>query len=88
MVNNNFFFQITVAGFSLRTPVQKNSLTLMCRYKYNGGNFHVRLPARDPGAQNVSVPEDLVQVQAYLRWERNGKQMYSPDQEKVSFHPI
>lgn len=34
--------------------------------------------------QNISVPEDLVQVQAYLRWERKGKQMYSPEQEKVN----
>lgn len=33
---------------------------------------------------NVSVPEDLVQIQAYLRWERNGKQMYTPEKEKVS----
>lgn len=34
--------------------------------------------------QNVSVPEDLVQVQAYIRWERKGKQMYTPEQEKVN----
>jgi len=34
--------------------------------------------------QNVSVPEDLVQIQAYLRWERKGKQMYNPEKEKVS----
>lgn len=33
---------------------------------------------------NVSVPEDLVQIQAYLRWERHGKQAYSPEQEKAS----
>ena len=33
---------------------------------------------------DVSVPEDLVQIQAYLRWERKGKQMYTPEQEKVS----
>lgn len=33
---------------------------------------------------NVSVPEDLVQIQAYLRWEKNGKQMYTPEQEKAS----
>jgi alpha-glucan,water dikinase len=33
---------------------------------------------------NVSVPEDLVQIQAYLRWERKGKQMYTPEREKAS----
>jgi len=25
-----------------------------------------------------------VQIQSYLRWERNGKQMYTPEQEKAS----
>ncbi|KAL2334136.1 hypothetical protein Fmac_015349 [Flemingia macrophylla] len=34
-------------------------------------------------SQEVSVPEDLVQIQAYLRWEQKGKQTYSPEQEKV-----
>lgn len=29
------------------------------------------------------IPEDLVGVQAYLRWERMGKHNYSPEQEKV-----
>ena len=31
----------------------------------------------------IVLPEDLVRVQAYLRWERNGKQSYSPEKEKV-----
>ncbi|KAK6160209.1 hypothetical protein DH2020_003590 [Rehmannia glutinosa] len=51
-------------------------------YKHNGGNFHVELPKTDSRALNVSVPEDLVQVQAYLRWERKGKQIYTPEKEK------
>lgn len=37
---------------------------------------------------NVSVPEELVQIQAYLRWERKGKQMYTPEQEKASVKPF
>lgn len=53
------------------------------RYKYNGGNFHVNLPKPEFTTPNISVPEDLVQIQAYLRWERKGKQMYTPEQEKV-----
>lgn len=36
---------------------------------------------RDPAT--IVLPEKLVQVQAYLRWERNGKQSYSQEQEKV-----
>ncbi|KAK9675652.1 hypothetical protein RND81_11G021500 [Saponaria officinalis] len=51
-------------------------------FKNNGKNFHVRLPSQAEQNQKISVPEDLVQVQAYLRWERRGKQMYTPEQEK------
>lgn len=29
------------------------------------------------------IPENLVGIQAYLRWERMGKHNYSPEQEKV-----
>ena len=54
------------------------------RFKDNGGNFHIKLPVKDKIVQQVSVPEDLVQIQAYLRWERKGKQLYTPEQEKVS----
>lgn len=35
---------------------------------------------------NPSVPEELVQIQAYLRWERKGKQIYTPEQEKASYY--
>lgn len=54
-------------------------------YKNNGGNFHIKLPVKDKVAQKVSVPEDLVQIQAYIRWERKGKQSYSPEQEKEEY---
>ncbi|PRQ40177.1 putative alpha-glucan, water dikinase [Rosa chinensis] len=54
-------------------------------FKNNGGNFHVKLPSKEKLISNVSVPEDLVQIQAYLRWERKGKQMYTPEQEKVEY---
>ncbi|XP_012467413.1 alpha-glucan water dikinase, chloroplastic [Gossypium raimondii] len=53
--------------------------------KNNGQNFHVKLPQRKTLVSNISVPEDLVQVQAYLRWERKGKQMYTPEQEKEEY---
>ncbi|KAI3744640.1 hypothetical protein L1987_57728 [Smallanthus sonchifolius] len=54
-------------------------------YKYNGQNFYVKLPLREKLVSNVRVPEDLVQIQAYLRWERKGKQTYTPEQEKKEF---
>ncbi|KAJ6769308.1 PYRUVATE PHOSPHATE DIKINASE-RELATED [Salix koriyanagi] len=54
-------------------------------FKNNGQNFHIKLPIREKRLiPNVSVPEELVQIQAYLRWERKGKQMYTPEQEKAS----
>lgn len=53
-------------------------------YKNNGENFHVKLPLREK-IPNVSLPEDLVQIQAYLRWERKGKQMYTTEQEKEEY---
>ncbi|WOL20722.1 alpha-glucan water dikinase, chloroplastic isoform X4 [Canna indica] len=58
-------------------------------FKNNGQNFQVILEqgSQDPRLDSVSpvtVPEDLVQIQAYLRWERKGRQTYTPDQEKAS----
>ncbi|XP_042756747.2 alpha-glucan water dikinase 1, chloroplastic isoform X2 [Lactuca sativa] len=54
-------------------------------YKDNGQNFYVKLPLREKAVSDVKIPEDLVQIQAYLRWERNGKQTYTPEQEKKEF---
>ncbi|WOH16560.1 hypothetical protein DCAR_0936116 [Daucus carota subsp. sativus] len=54
-------------------------------FKHKGDNFHIKLPSDEKLSPNVSVPEDLVQIQAYLRWERNGKQMYTPEQEKEEY---
>lgn len=54
-------------------------------FKNDGENFHVRLPMKAENLQHVSIPEDLVQIQAYLRWERRGKQMYTPEQEKEEY---
>ncbi|CAA2985280.1 alpha-glucan water dikinase, chloroplastic isoform X1 [Olea europaea subsp. europaea] len=54
-------------------------------FKNDGGNFHVKIPVRETKILNVSVPEDLVQIQAYLRWERKGKQIYTPEQEKEEY---
>ncbi|XP_077244216.1 pyruvate phosphate dikinase, PEP/pyruvate binding domain-containing protein [Tasmannia lanceolata] len=60
-------------------------------FKDNGQNFHVQLLTKEkliPNASvppSVSVPVDLVQIQAYLRWERKGKLAYTPEQEKIEF---
>ncbi|XP_047078965.1 alpha-glucan water dikinase 1, chloroplastic-like isoform X2 [Lolium rigidum] len=58
-------------------------------FKNNGKNFLIQLPTSRNQGQGASgatvVPEDLVQIQSYLRWERNGKQSYTPDQEKVEY---
>ena len=62
------------------------------RFKNNGQNFLIQLQtSRNEGqdapgatASAIVVPEDLVQIQSYLRWERNGKRSYTADQEKAS----
>ncbi|GKD55564.1 hypothetical protein Tco_1288951, partial [Tanacetum coccineum] len=54
-------------------------------YKDDNKNFYVKVPFGEKSASNVEVPEELVQIQSYLRWERNGKQSYSPEQEKKEF---
>ncbi|CAA6665517.1 unnamed protein product [Spirodela intermedia] len=62
-------------------------------FKKNGQNFRIRLPQMDGAKENVSydvgpsvsIPEDLVQIYAYIRWERKGKQQYSPSQEKEEY---
>ncbi|KAJ4808981.1 Glucan water dikinase [Rhynchospora pubera] len=62
-------------------------------FKNNGENFRVLFSGQNSDVSVVSggetldanVPEELVQIQAYLRWERNGKQMYTPEQEKEEY---
>ncbi|BBN15240.1 alpha-glucan, water dikinase [Marchantia polymorpha subsp. ruderalis] len=54
-------------------------------FKNRGGNFRVDVPRADVDFSNISVPEDLCGIQAYLRWERNGKQNYSPEQEQREY---
>ncbi|KAG0623205.1 hypothetical protein M758_3G156100 [Ceratodon purpureus] len=54
-------------------------------YKLNGSNFRIDIPQLNVDLSGVSVPEDLVGVQSYLRWERNGRQNYSPEQEKAEY---
>ena len=37
----------------------------------------------DAVVEGPAVPEDLLSIQSYIRWERNGKQNYSPEQQEV-----
>lgn len=34
-----------------------------------------------------NIPDDLVQIQSYIRWEKAGKPNYSPEQQLVNFVP-
>ncbi|CAI5536508.1 unnamed protein product [Closterium sp. Naga37s-1] len=56
-------------------------------FKCHGTNFHVDIPKSrahvDPAT--IVIPEELVRVQAFLRWERNGKQHYSQEKEKEEY---
>lgn len=56
-------------------------------FKYDNGNFRITIP---PSSANVDpskvvIPTDLLNVNAYLNWEKNGKQNYSPEQEKEEY---
>lgn len=35
-----------------------------------------------------NIPDDLVQIQAYVRWEKAGKPNYSPEQQLVNFKSL
>lgn len=37
--------------------------------------------------ERTSIPDDLVQIQAYIRWEKAGKPNYSPEQQIVNLNP-
>lgn len=40
---------------------------------------------REPSiSEKKRIPDDLVQIQAYIRWEKAGKPNYSPDQQLVN----
>ncbi|KAL0927957.1 hypothetical protein M5K25_002185 [Dendrobium thyrsiflorum] len=62
-------------------------------FKNNGQNFQFLLSGnrgQTPAASiaeniNVTLPEDLVQIHAYLRWEKKGRQIYTPKQEKEEY---
>jgi alpha-glucan, water dikinase len=39
-------------------------------------------------ATSSEVPKELVQVQAYIRWEKAGKPNYPPEKQTVAFSTI
>lgn len=39
-----------------------------------------------PSKSKSKIPEDLVQIQAYIRWERAGKPNYSVDKQSVNLN--
>ena len=41
---------------------------------------------REPSiSETKRVPDDLVQIQAFIRWEKAGKPNYSPNEQLVNF---
>ena len=49
-----------------------------------GGGGVEREDSRPAEPDAPAVPEDLLAIQSFIRWERNGKQNYSPEQQEVS----
>ncbi|KAH9314059.1 hypothetical protein KI387_022686 [Taxus chinensis] len=54
-------------------------------FKLNGQNVHIDIPRDEINIPNASVPEDLVQVKAFIQWELKGKKTYTPEQEKQEY---
>ncbi|KAG0553488.1 hypothetical protein KC19_12G015100 [Ceratodon purpureus] len=54
-------------------------------YKLNGQNFRVDIPQLNVDLSGFNIPEELVGIQSYLRWERRGRQNYSFEQEKAEY---
>ncbi|KAH9292685.1 hypothetical protein KI387_042129, partial [Taxus chinensis] len=46
-------------------------------FKLNGQNVHIDIPRDEINIPNASVPEDLVQVKAFIQWELKGKKTYT-----------
>ena len=42
------------------------------------------LKEQQPSDTKIAMPDELVQIQAYIRWEKAGKPNYTPDQQLVS----
>lgn len=55
------------------------------RAKLNGTSENKEQYVSEPksSTSQSSIPDDLVQIQAYIRWERAGKQNYSAEQKLV-----
>lgn len=43
----------------------------------------VAAPPKVDDLASIDIPEDLCAIQAYIRWERNGKQNYSAEKQLV-----
>lgn len=50
-------------------------------------NKNDRCEIKEPSVSKIKnrIPDDLVQIQAYIRWEKAGKPNYSPEQQLVNF---
>ncbi|ERN14344.1 hypothetical protein AMTR_s00033p00208970, partial [Amborella trichopoda] len=71
--------RIHAIEFVLKDEIQDKWL------KNNQGNFRIQIPRCDPYASLSSIPHELVQLKAYLSWERKGKPRNSPQQEKQDY---
>ncbi len=49
-------------------------------------NKNDRYEIKEPAVSKTKskIPDDLIQVQAYIRWEKAGKPNYSPEQQQVT----
>ncbi|XP_031400299.1 alpha-glucan water dikinase, chloroplastic [Punica granatum] len=77
----NKWFKNNGANFHVKLPSREKSETSVSVPE----ELETSVSVPEESKTSISVPEDLVQIQAYLRWERKGKQMYTPEQEKEEY---
>ncbi|CAI0405840.1 unnamed protein product [Linum tenue] len=53
--------------------------------KLNNGNFRVELPEHDENVVTQHIPKDVIDRRAYQIWERKGRPMGSPQQQKQDY---
>ena len=54
------------------------------RQRLLGGGGSSSSSNEEHSEADVAVPEDLLSIKSYIRWERNGKQNYSPEKQEAS----
>lgn len=71
------------ARFELLEEIARGTSIEDLRAKITKKSEGNKTEKQSPPEQKSKIPDELVQVQAYIRWEKAGKPSYSADQQLV-----